>query len=376
AQGQPERALHQLGKVLATAQRTGSQKYLGKAHLMRGQIAAAAHDWARGEGDLREALAFARKIEYPNLIWRAAHALAAALAARAEAQRTTRAKGDEAHVLAVLAVMKQEVVHPGRPGESSGCQVITYPGQEAWMNVHKNARLTPYRREELVTRALRGEAMAGLAWQCGISIRTARKWLARYRAEGPSGLQDRSSRPHASPRATAPAIQLGIQVLRHQRWTCAQIAAAVGVSAATAARIVRRAGLSRRGRLAPPPPVHRYEHARPGDLLHLDTKKLGRIAGVGHRITGRTGNVNRHHGIGGECLHIAVDDHSRVAYVELLTDDRGLTVAGFLRRALRWFRAHGVSVRRILTDNGSGYRSRSFRATCRALHVGHRCTRP
>ena len=244
------------------------------------------------------------------------------------------------------------------------------------MNVDKNARLTPYRREELVTRALRGEAMAGLAWQCGISIRTARKWLARYRAEGPSGLQDRSSRPHASPRATAPAIQLGIQVLRHQRWTCAQIAAAVGVSAATAARIVRRAGLSRRGRLAPPPPVHRYEHARPGDLLHLDTKKLGRIAGVGHRITGRTGNVNRHHGIGWECLHIAVDDHSRVAYVELLTDDRGLTVAGFLRRALRWFRAHGVSVRRILTDNGSGYRSRSFRATCRALHVGHRCTRP
>src|SRR5262249_38158608 len=118
-----------------------------------------------------------------------------------------------------LAVMKQEVVHPGRPGESSGCQITTYPGQEAWMKVHKNARLRPYRREELVTRARRGEAMAGLAWQCGISIRTARKWLARYRAEGPSGLQDRSSRPHASPRATAPAIQLGIQVLRHQRWT-------------------------------------------------------------------------------------------------------------------------------------------------------------
>src|SRR5215813_8217993 len=112
--------------------------------------------------------------------------------------------------------MKQEVVHPGRPGESSGCQVITYPGQEAWMNVHKNARLTPYRREELVTRALRGEAMAGLAWQCRISIRTARKWLARYRAGG------RLSRPHASPRATAPAIQLGIQVLRHQCWTCAR----------------------------------------------------------------------------------------------------------------------------------------------------------
>lgn len=244
------------------------------------------------------------------------------------------------------------------------------------MNVHKNARLTPCRREELVTRVLRGEPVADLARQGGISLRTARKWLARYRAEGPCGLQDRSSRPHRSPRATAPAIQLGIKVLRHQRWTCAQIAGAVGVSAATAARILRRAGLSRRGRLEPPPVAQRYEHARPGDLLHLDTKKLGRIAGVGHRITGRAGNVNRHHGIGWECLHIAIDDHSRVAYGELLADERGRTVAGFLRRALQWFRAHGVPVRRILTDNGSGYRSHSFRATCRALHVPHHRTRP
>jgi transposase InsO family protein len=248
--------------------------------------------------------------------------------------------------------------------------------QEAWMNIHKNARLTPYRRGDLVARATRGEPVAGLARQFGVSLRTARKWLARYRAEGARGLQDRSSRPHASPQATAPAIQLGIKVLRHQRWTCAQIARAVGVSAATAARVARRAGLSRRGRLEPPPLVHRYEHAHPGDLLHLDTKKLGRIAGVGHRITGRGGNVNVHRGIGWECLHIAVDDHSRVAYVELLADERGRTVAGFLRRALQWFRAHGVSVRRILTDNGSGYISHSFRATCRALHVGHQRTRP
>ena len=244
------------------------------------------------------------------------------------------------------------------------------------MNVHKNARLTPYRREDLVTRAGRGEPVTGLARQLGISLRTARKWLARHRAEGPIGLQDRSSRPHGSPRTTAPAIQLGIKVLRHQRWTCAQIGGAVGVSAATAARVLRRCGLSRRGRLEPPPLVQRYEHAHPGDLLHLDTKKLGRIAGVGHRITGRAGNVNLHHGIGWEYLHIAIDDHSRVAYVELLLDERGVTVAGFLRRALRWFRTHGVRVRRVLTDNGSGYISRSFRATCRALHVAHRRTRP
>lgn len=244
------------------------------------------------------------------------------------------------------------------------------------MNVHHNARLTPYRRAELVQRMSGGEPAWCVAQQFGVSVRTCRKWLARYRAEGLSGLTDRSSRPHTSPFQTAPAIALGIKVLRFQRWTCAQIGTAVGVSAATAARIVRRAGLSRRGRLGPPPLVQRYEHPHPGDLLHLDTKRLGRIAGLGHRLTGRAGNVNRHRGIGWEFLHVAVDDHSRVAYVELLEDERGLSASGFLRRALRWFRGHGVHVRRILTDNGSGYVSHGFRATCRALHVKHRRTRP
>jgi transposase InsO family protein len=244
------------------------------------------------------------------------------------------------------------------------------------MNIHKNARLTLYRRAELVQRAHCGEPVRAIANQLGVSLRTARKWIARYRAEGGRGLHDRSSRPHSSPRRTAPAIALGMKVLRQQCWTCAQIAGAVGVSAATAARILRRAGLSRRGRLSAPPLVQRYEHPRPGDLLHLDTKKLGRIAGLGHRITGRVGNVNRHHGIGWDVLHIAVDDYSRVAYVELLGDDHGPTVAGFLRRALRWFRSHGVRIRRVLTDNGSGYISHSFRATCRGLHLRHRRTRP
>jgi len=153
-------------------------------------------------------------------------------------------------------------------------------------------------------------------------------------------------------------------------------AARGGVSAATVARILRRAGLSRRGRLEAPPTIQRYEHPAPGDLLHLDTKRLGRIAGVGHRFTGRAGNVNVRRGIGWEYLHIAVDDHSRVAYVELLSDERGVTAAGFLRRALGWFRARGVRIRRVLTDNGSGYISRSFRATCRGLHVVPRRTRP
>jgi transposase InsO family protein len=248
--------------------------------------------------------------------------------------------------------------------------------KEAWMNVHKNARLTPYRRAELVQRLQAGERGRGVATALGVSLRTVRKWWARYRTEGQAGLADRSSRPHTSPRETAAAIALGIKVLRLQRWTCAQIAAAVGISAATASRIVRRAGLSRLGRLAAPPTIQRYEHARPGDLLHLDTKKLGRIGGLGHRVTGRIGNVNRHKGIGWDCLHVAVDDHSRVAYVELLADDRATTVGAFLRHALSWFRGRGVRVRRVLTDNGSGYISHSFRATCRALHVRHRRTRP
>lgn len=247
------------------------------------------------------------------------------------------------------------------------------------MNVHKNARLTPYRRAELVRRIAGGEPGAPIATALGISLRTVRKWWARYRAEGLGGLADRSSRPQSSPRRTAAATALAIKVLRRQRWTGAQIAGAVGVSAATACRILRRAGLSRRGRLEAPPMVQRYEHARPGDLLHLDTKKLGRIAGLGHRITGRAGNVNVHHGIGWECLHIAVDDHSRVAYVELLGDDRGLTAGGFLRRALRWFRAHQVRVRRVLTDNTPAMSRRVFgrpAGRCTSPIAAHGRTRP
>lgn len=246
------------------------------------------------------------------------------------------------------------------------------------MNVHKNARLTPYRRAQLVAQVAQGRPLTVAARTFGVSRQTAAKWVARQRAAGIPGdeawLEDRSSRPHRSPRQTEPRLQLGARVLRQQRWTCAEIAGAVGVSPATIARGLRRVGLSRRLRMEPPPMGRRYEHAAAGDLVHLDTKKLGRIRGLGHRITGQ--RTHRTRGIGWEFLHIAIDDHSRVAYMELLADERGLTMSEFLRRALRWFRARGVPVRRILTDNGSGYLSRSFRATCRALHIGHRRTRP
>src|SRR5260370_38801054 len=207
-----------------------------------------------------------------------------------------------------------------------------------------------------------------------VSPRTAGRWRARYRADGWAGLADRSSRPHTSPRVTAPRLQLTAKVLRRQQWTCGQIAAALELSAATVARVLRRCGLSRRGRLTAPPVAQRYEHAAVGDLLHLDPKKLGRIRGLGHRVTGQ--RFHRVSGAGWEYLPVAVHDHSRVASVELLPDQGQATARRFLRGHLLWFRAHRVRVRRILTDNGSAYRSRSFRAACRALRVSHRRTRP
>jgi transposase InsO family protein len=246
------------------------------------------------------------------------------------------------------------------------------------MNVHKNARLTPYRRADLVARVQHGMPLTVVAQTFDVSRQTARKWVNRRASAGvledAAWRQDRSSRPHTSPRETEPRIRLGAKVLRQQRWTCAEIATAVGVSAATIARILRRVGMSRRLRMEPPPMGRRYEHAAAGDLLHLDTKKLGRIRGIGHRISGQ--RQQRARGIGWEFLHIAIDDHSRVAYMELLDDERGITMSAFLRRALRWFRARGVRVRRVLTDNGAGYLSRGFRATCRGLQVVHRRTRP
>ena len=242
------------------------------------------------------------------------------------------------------------------------------------MNVHKNARLTLRRRQELVRRLEAGAPLKGQARRLEISVRTARKWWARYRTEGPGGLLDRSSRPHDSPARTAAPLQLAVKVLRWQHWTGAQIASALGISAATARRILRRSGLNRRGRLELPPVVTRYEHAAVGDLLHLDIKKLGRITYLGHRATGQ--RHGQRHGAGWESVHVAVDDRSRVAYVELLPDEHSDTARGFVRRALAWFRTRGVRVRRILTDNGSCYRSCGFRATCRALRLAHQRTRP
>lgn len=243
------------------------------------------------------------------------------------------------------------------------------------MNIHKNARLTCSRRVELVKRleAVRSSEVQ-LAREFGVSRRTVRKWWRRYQEEGLEGLRDRSSRPRSSPTQLPRHRRRQIERRRRQGWSSLRIAQDLAVPISTVVTVNRRLGLNRLARLEPPRPIIRYEHARPGALVHLDIKKLGRIGRVGHRIHGD--RRTRVRGIGWECVHVAIDDCTRLAYAEVLPDETGATTAGFITRMLAWFNARGVRVRRLLTDNGSCYRS----APCRAVVVGarlrHRFTRP
>jgi transposase InsO family protein len=244
------------------------------------------------------------------------------------------------------------------------------------MNLHSGARSCRASRMLLVnritTQAWPVELAAAAA---GLSRRSAFKWLRRYRAEGAGGLEDRSSRPRHMPRATPSEWQQLILDLRQTRMTGARIAAQLGRPRSTVALILKRAGQERLRSPEPVEPVQRYQRERPGELIHFDVKKLGRIVGViGHRITGD--RRRRVKGAGWEYVHVAVDDASRLAYVEVLRDERGTTSAGFLRRVFAWFARLGVKVERILTDNGSCYRSRRFAAACTALAVRHKHTRP
>src|SRR5215468_5764344 len=247
--------------------------------------------------------------------------------------------------------------------------------EEARMDVHQNARSTPRSRAEIVRRVLTGQQRpARVAAAVGVSERTVRKWVARYQAEADAGLRDRSCRPHHSPTATPPLLVHWIERLRRQRWTGAAIAMTLQLSPSTVARVLRRRGLARLRQLEPPTPVQRYQWARPGDLIHLDVKKLGRIGRVGHRITGN--RRTRVRGIGWEFVHVAIDDASRLVYVEVLGDEGAVTTTKFLWRALAWFRRYGIRVRRVLTDNGNGYVSHRFGRLCRSAGVRHRRTRP
>lgn len=243
------------------------------------------------------------------------------------------------------------------------------------MKLHANAKTTPQSRLLLVRRVLEeGWEAASVAEAVGVSRRCVHKWLARYRAEGAEGLLDRSSRPHRIPHQTPAAKVDQVRKLRLGRLAAFQIARILGMARSTVSAILVRLGLSRLRVLEPQEPANSYEHSRPGDLLHLDTKKLGRIKGVGHRIHGDRSTRKR--GIGWEFVHVCIDDHSRVAYVEVLGDEKGTSAAGFLDRAVRWFADLGVRVRRVLTDNGSCYLSRPFREKLEELGARHGRTRP
>jgi transposase InsO family protein len=247
--------------------------------------------------------------------------------------------------------------------------------------MHANAKLTPAGRRLLVERIASGRPAAHVAAEMGVARNTAYKWWHRWQSEGEAGLHDRSSRPHRCPRRVPAERERRIaQLRRRQKLGPARIAWRLGMAASTVYRVLCRLGLNRLAWLDRPSGevIRRYEHPHPGDLVHVDIKKLGRIpAGGGWRAHGRGGDGHGgHSGVGYAYIHSAVDDHSRLAYSEVLADERAVTVLGFCERARAWFADFGVTVRAVLTDNGSAYRSRVFAEHCRAAGIRHRRTRP
>jgi transposase InsO family protein len=247
------------------------------------------------------------------------------------------------------------------------------------MDTHKNARLTPKGREQMVRCVVDGGLnCAATARKYDTTPKTVTKWVKRFRAEGVDGLRDRSSRPLSSDSQTPQATCDAVEALRRQRYTGKQIARELGISPATVSRILRGRGLNKLSALEPAEPVRRYEREKAGELIHLDIKKLGRIGrSVGHRITGRqSGVVNRHHGIGWEFVHVCIDDASRIAFVQVIADQRKESAVAFLQAAVAYYAKLGVRIERVMTDNGSCYRSKTFRAACTRLGVRQIFTRP
>ncbi len=245
------------------------------------------------------------------------------------------------------------------------------------MNVHKNARLTARGREAMVRRVIEGgQTPRAISEAVGVCPRTVRKWLKRYRAEGSAGLQDRSSRPRRLYRPTPQPVVARVEALRRQRLTGQAIAAEVGVSPATVSRILKRLGLNKLSALQPAEPVRRYEREHPGELIHIDIKKLGKFNRVGHRITGdRTGQSNSR-GIGWEFVHVCIDDASRIAFSTVMRNERKGCAVTFLKAAVAYYASLGVTVERVMTDNGSCYKSFAFRKACKRLGLRHIRTKP
>lgn len=249
------------------------------------------------------------------------------------------------------------------------------------MNIHKNAKTTPKMRALFVERRQTGETPRAIASAVGVSPATVSKWLRRFRYEGVAGLQDRTSRPRRLQTRVTAEQTLKIETLRRAHQPFWKIASKTGLSRATVARIAKAKGLSRLSALDPKIEIIRYEKKQPGEMIHIDIKKLGRIEGIGHRITGdRTGQSaprsRKEGGKGWEYLHLAVDDHSRLAYSEILPDETRRSCLKFLFNALRFFRDHGVKVLRIMTDNGVSFRSHRYAKALRMLKIKHKRTRP
>jgi transposase InsO family protein len=242
------------------------------------------------------------------------------------------------------------------------------------MDYHYHARLTIHSREQLAQRVLAGElSLNAAAAAFKLSRQSAAKWVRRFRQGGSAALRDGSSRPHRSPRSISAEQAARIEQLRRQRWTGVRIAQAIGLSRATVSRVLTRRKLNTAGSLEPPVPIIRYEHAAPGDLLHIDIKKLARIHKPGHRLTGNPQDETR--GAGWEFLYVAVDDHSRIAFTAMLPDEKGLSASSFLRQAVAHFARLGITVRRVMTDNGPCFCSRRFAARCRRFQIRHIRTR-
>ena len=245
------------------------------------------------------------------------------------------------------------------------------------MDVHKNAPLTPAGREAMVRRVIaEGLTPKAVSEAVGVSPKTVRKWVTRFEAEGVAGLRDRSSRPHRLRKPTPPETIARIEALRRQRCTGRQIAAETGVSPATVSRVLSRRGLSRLKDLEPAEPVQRYERDRPGELIHIDIKKLGRFERPGHRVTGHYPGHPTSEGAGWEYVHVCVDDHSRVAFGRILPDEAKESAVAFLEAAVAYYNSLGITVERVMTDNGSCYKSRAFARTCKNLGLKHKRTRP